>query len=262
MSESDIAEAALGDAPVPSGRRILSDSIPASAWHHASDFDRELVTSGDSQFLRFRTYMDPMSENRIAPRHRVLKAGTIEFGGGAIDRAVRNFQGGIGRKQPSRNPGAIHIGSASCRFASALPRCLAQREANRRRVRFRSPRQHPNSCSKGCKPPPASISTPQDDGSRLSSSRFLVAFCPMDPDEGASVWRRKRKRKGFVRPTTTDRAPVYRSTRVFCGLQKLSADSLPASRPDLQPPPMTTSHGHYRDRFFSYGFIYSARLNR
>ena len=32
-----------------------------------------------------------MTENRIAPRHRVLKAGTIEFGGSAIDCAVRNL---------------------------------------------------------------------------------------------------------------------------------------------------------------------------
>jgi hypothetical protein len=31
-----------------------------------------------------------MSEHRIAQRHRVLKAGTIEFGGGAIDCTVRN----------------------------------------------------------------------------------------------------------------------------------------------------------------------------
>lgn len=32
-----------------------------------------------------------MSEHRIAPRQRVLKAGTIEFGGGAIDCTVRNL---------------------------------------------------------------------------------------------------------------------------------------------------------------------------
>ena len=32
-----------------------------------------------------------MSENRIAPRKRVLKAGEIEFGGGAIDCVVRNL---------------------------------------------------------------------------------------------------------------------------------------------------------------------------
>jgi hypothetical protein len=31
-----------------------------------------------------------MSENRIAPRKRVFKAGTIEFGGGAIDCTVKN----------------------------------------------------------------------------------------------------------------------------------------------------------------------------
>ena len=32
-----------------------------------------------------------MSDHRIAPRKRVLKAGTIEFGGGAIDCTVRNL---------------------------------------------------------------------------------------------------------------------------------------------------------------------------
>jgi hypothetical protein len=32
-----------------------------------------------------------MAESRIARRHRVLKAGTIEFGGGAIDCLVRNL---------------------------------------------------------------------------------------------------------------------------------------------------------------------------
>ena len=32
-----------------------------------------------------------MDEHRIAARHRILKAGTIEFGGGAIDCTVRNI---------------------------------------------------------------------------------------------------------------------------------------------------------------------------
>lgn len=32
-----------------------------------------------------------MNERRDKSRHRVLKAGTIEFGGGAIDCTVRNF---------------------------------------------------------------------------------------------------------------------------------------------------------------------------
>ena len=32
-----------------------------------------------------------MDEERIAPRQRVLKAGTIEFGGGGIDCTVRNL---------------------------------------------------------------------------------------------------------------------------------------------------------------------------
>jgi hypothetical protein len=34
---------------------------------------------------------DPMDEHRIANRQRVLKAGKIEFGGGAIDCTVRNI---------------------------------------------------------------------------------------------------------------------------------------------------------------------------
>jgi hypothetical protein len=34
---------------------------------------------------------DSMDEHRIAARHRILKAGTIEFGGGAIDCTVRNI---------------------------------------------------------------------------------------------------------------------------------------------------------------------------
>ncbi len=32
-----------------------------------------------------------MDESRIAPRRRMLKAGTIEFGGGGIDCLVRNL---------------------------------------------------------------------------------------------------------------------------------------------------------------------------
>ncbi|MDO9295220.1 PilZ domain-containing protein [Bradyrhizobium sp.] len=32
-----------------------------------------------------------MAEHRATPRHRVLKAGIIEFGGGTIDCTVRNM---------------------------------------------------------------------------------------------------------------------------------------------------------------------------
>lgn len=32
-----------------------------------------------------------MDEKRTSPRHRVLKAGTIEFNGGAIDCTIRNL---------------------------------------------------------------------------------------------------------------------------------------------------------------------------
>ena len=99
---------------------------------------------------------------------------------------------------------------------------------------------------------------------RLSDFRSALPRCfSFDgPDEGASEWRWKRKAKGLVRQMTTDRAPMSRLTRAFCELQKLSADSLLVSTPSRRPLPMTTSHGHDRDRFFSYGFICLARLHR
>ena len=40
---------------------------------------------------RESAYNDEMDEPRITPRHRVLKAGTIEFGGGGLDCTVRNL---------------------------------------------------------------------------------------------------------------------------------------------------------------------------
>lgn len=43
------------------------------------------------RFHGFLEHDDPMDEHRITTRHRVLKAGTIEFGGGAIDCTVRNI---------------------------------------------------------------------------------------------------------------------------------------------------------------------------
>ena len=42
------------------------------------------------EFLRIFGYGPPMDNKRTAPRHRVLKAGTIEFGGGGISCTVRN----------------------------------------------------------------------------------------------------------------------------------------------------------------------------
>jgi hypothetical protein len=40
--------------------------------------------------LEFCAYFDTMECHRIAQRRRILKAGSIEFGGGAIDCTVRN----------------------------------------------------------------------------------------------------------------------------------------------------------------------------
>lgn len=36
-------------------------------------------------------YFSAMDEHRIAPRRRIFKAGTIQFGGGAIDCTIKNF---------------------------------------------------------------------------------------------------------------------------------------------------------------------------
>jgi hypothetical protein len=43
------------------------------------------------QFLRSLGYFDFMVETRIAPRRRVQKIATIEFGSGAVDCTVRNL---------------------------------------------------------------------------------------------------------------------------------------------------------------------------
>jgi PilZ domain len=41
--------------------------------------------------FKLLAYSACMDRRRIASRHRVLKAGTIEFGGGTIDCTVRNL---------------------------------------------------------------------------------------------------------------------------------------------------------------------------
>jgi hypothetical protein len=43
------------------------------------------------RFLKDLAYLNGMFETRIALRHRVLKAGTIEFGNSAIYCTVRNL---------------------------------------------------------------------------------------------------------------------------------------------------------------------------
>jgi hypothetical protein len=43
------------------------------------------------RFFKILTYFDQMVETRIAFRHRVLKAATIEFGGDSIDCVIRDL---------------------------------------------------------------------------------------------------------------------------------------------------------------------------
>jgi hypothetical protein len=75
-----------------------------------------------------------MSEHRRAARHRLLKAGTNEFGGGAIDCTVRNVSNtgaALDVIRPVWNPRAIHFDSASQWIASVVPCRMAQGKADR-----------------------------------------------------------------------------------------------------------------------------------
>jgi hypothetical protein len=80
---------------------------------------------------------------------------------------------------------------------------------------------------------------------RISDFRCMFPRCfhPMNPEEGASAWQRKRNGRGLVRPTTTDRSAASPSIPAFGGLPKPSADSLRARRISLRPPPMKMNHG-------------------
>jgi PilZ domain len=51
----------------------------------------ELYQYASAQSKDRQAIKSPMDEHRIAPRRRMLKAGTIEFGGGGIDCIVRNL---------------------------------------------------------------------------------------------------------------------------------------------------------------------------
>lgn len=71
-----------------------------------------------------------MSERRITPRHRVFKAGSIEFGGGAaIDCTIRNL---------SDSGAALDVASPigiPDSFDLVLARDAAQQDQERRRCR-------------------------------------------------------------------------------------------------------------------------------
>ena len=79
-----------------------------------------------------------MDEHRIAPRHRVLKAGSIIFGGGAIDCTVRNLSetgAALEVVTPLFNSGPLYPGGAERPAETPVPCRLAQGPADRRRLR-------------------------------------------------------------------------------------------------------------------------------
>ena len=81
-----------------------------------------------------------MDEHRIAPRRRMLKAGTIEFGGGGIDCIVRNLSetgAALEVVTPLFIPDRFTLFIPSDRsIQTALPYRLAQRKAYWRGIRF------------------------------------------------------------------------------------------------------------------------------
>jgi hypothetical protein len=70
-------------------RPTLTEETIAAATQHAERLKRQR-SGGEGQPTAAET-LQVMENNRAAPRQRVLKPGTIEFNGGAIDCVVRNI---------------------------------------------------------------------------------------------------------------------------------------------------------------------------
>jgi hypothetical protein len=71
-----------------------------------------------------------MLEKRTTNRNRVFKAGTIEFGGGAIDCTIRN----VSNDGAALDVRKIHAGLAERRSNISVSRRLAQGTPDRRGV--------------------------------------------------------------------------------------------------------------------------------
>ena len=79
----------------------------------------------------------PMNEDRIAPRKRVLKGGTIEFFGGGIDCTVRNLSesgAALSVESPVGIPGEFNLVVAADQVNRACR--VVWRKENRIGIRF------------------------------------------------------------------------------------------------------------------------------
>ena len=84
----------------------------------------------------------PMNEHRAAPRHRILKAGTISFGGGTIDCTVRNLSetgAALGVVTPLFISGSFHADRSERAIEAAVSHRLAQGKPDGRGVRLTAP---------------------------------------------------------------------------------------------------------------------------
>jgi len=66
---------------------LTEDAIGVAIRHAESQHPEQPAAAGQSA----REALQVLENNRAAPRHRVLKSGSIEFNGGVIDCVVRNI---------------------------------------------------------------------------------------------------------------------------------------------------------------------------
>jgi len=77
-----------------------------------------------------------MDERRDKARHRVLKAGTIEFGGGVIDCTVRNFSDTGAALDVSSPSASLSVSPAHPADGTHLACTVVWRKERRIGVRF------------------------------------------------------------------------------------------------------------------------------
>jgi hypothetical protein len=115
-----------GETDPPTGRILLE---------LADQYEDEAICSWHIRPVHQSKSM--VEKKRAAPQHRTLKAATVEFGGGAIDCAVRNLSktgAALDVPTPVGIPGEFHLGEPERRLRFA---CRAVwRKASRIGVRF------------------------------------------------------------------------------------------------------------------------------
>ncbi len=115
---------------------LINEIIEAATRHAQGVLEQETANGAEPNAPQPLQVLD---NHRAAPRHRVLKAGSIEFNGGAIDCTVRNVSdtgAAIEVASPARRPRKLLVGARGRSHAPLLPGGLANGQAHRCRVRL------------------------------------------------------------------------------------------------------------------------------